>query len=167
MNLPQAKAIANRILNELAPHCARIQIAGSIRRRKPDVGDIEIVCIPNRKQSGFFPQDTIVDPEFCALVERWPAVKGKPTGKYTQRILPDGINLDLFIAIPQNWGLILAIRTGSAEFSHHVLATGWARNGYKSVNGMLIKNNRPIFVPEERDLFKLSGVTWIKPEERK
>lgn len=168
MKLNQATAIAERVKAELAPHCERIEVAGSIRRRKADAGDIEIVCIPKTYDCGLFQgADTIVDPQFCALVDRWPAVKGQPTGKYTQRILPDGINLDIFIARPQNWGLIYAIRTGSADFSHRVLATGWARNGFKSVAGMLFsRSGVRIDVREESDLFRFAGVPWVDPEER-
>ena len=167
MNLNQATEIAERIRAELAPHCERIEIAGSIRRRKPEVGDIEIVCIPKISEIGLFMgYDLAVDDDFCVLVNRWPAVKGKPTGKYTQRILPDGIILDLFIARPENWGLILAIRTGSAGYSNHVLAYGWVKAGYRSIDGMLHKGSEKITVREERDLFDLIGLAWSDPWER-
>lgn len=167
MKLAQATEIAERIKALLGPRCERIEIAGSIRRRKVVVGDIEIVCIPKTFESGLFMGgDTIVDPEFCALVDRWPAVKGFPTGKYTQRVLPEGINLDLFIARPENWGLILAIRTGSAEFSRHMLASGWVRAGYCSFCGMIRKGEQAIPIREERELFDLIGLPWSEPWER-
>jgi DNA polymerase/3'-5' exonuclease PolX len=167
MNLNQATGIAERIRSELAPRCERIEIAGSIRRRKPEVGDIEIVCIPKTWETGLlFGREIIRDPEFCALVNRWPSVKGKPTGKYTQRRLLEGINLDLFIARPENWGLIFAIRTGSAAYSHQVLAASWCRAGYHSTNGMLYKNGQTHPVREERELFNLIGLAWVEPWER-
>jgi len=168
MNLNQATEIAERIRAELAPFCDRIEIAGSIRRRKPEVGDIEIVAIPKRVM---LPADLFTGVahnhlKFCELVNRWPAVKGKSTGKYTQRRLPEGINLDLFMADPENWGLIFAIRTGSAEFSHKVLATVWIRAGYHSMAGMLYKDGHKIPVREERDLFDMIGIVWQEPWER-
>ena len=167
MNLDLATKIAERIRTKLAPHCERIEIAGSIRRRKSEVGDIEIACIPKTYETGmFFGGDTVVDPEFCALVERWPAVKGKPTGKYMQRVLPEGIKLDIFIAHPENWGLIFAIRTGSAEYSHRVLASAWVRAGYHSIDGMLVQGFHRIEVREERELFDLIGLPWADPWER-
>lgn len=43
MKLEQALEIAEKVKALLAPHCERIEIAGSIRRKKPDVKDIEIV----------------------------------------------------------------------------------------------------------------------------
>ena len=41
-----AEPVAERLVEQLRPYCERIQIAGSIRRRKWAVGDIELLCIP-------------------------------------------------------------------------------------------------------------------------
>lgn len=169
VNLHDAVGIAEKYKAQLKPFCDQIEIAGSIRRKKPDVGDIEIVCIPHQqidKVDLFSGVSTRPVPGFISTVNMWRKVKGEPTGKYTQRQLVEGINLDLFIATKENWGLIFAIRTGSAEFSHQVLATGWVKAGYESVNGMLRKNGETIAVPEEEDLFKLIGKPFIPPEDR-
>jgi len=166
MNYHEIKAIADRIVAELNPCCDRCCIAGSIRRKKVECKDIEIVIIP--KSSELI--------KLVAIVDKWQKVKGEATGKYTQRILPEGIKLDLFIANNDNWGLIFAIRTGSADFSHKVLACGWKKKGYTSVNGILYKTinpcesdldlSNPIFVREEKDLFDLIEVEYIEPEQR-
>jgi len=154
MKYGDAIAIAKKYKDLLSPYCSRIEIAGSIRRAKPEVGDIELVAIPKDIEG------------FANEVNKLEKVKGEPTGKYTQRILPEGINLDLFIANERNWGLIFAIRTGSADFSHKVLATGWVKKGYHSVNGMLIKDGKEVEVREERDLFDLIGIPYMGPELR-
>jgi DNA polymerase/3'-5' exonuclease PolX len=160
MQLDRARVIAERVKAQLAPHCERIEIAGSIRRRKADVGDIEIVAIPKPYEVGLFASG------IAPIVNAWPKVRGELPCKYTQRTLPDGIALDLFFATPENWGLIFAIRTGSADYSHRVLACGWRRNGYKSVDGMLTRDGAQVPVPEERDLFRLARVPWTEPERR-
>lgn len=162
MNYFEAKAIADRIVNELRPHCDRIEIAGSIRRGKSEVKDIEIVAIPKPYQTGLF------ESGIATVVNKWQKVKGDLPCKYTQRILPDGIKLDLFFAEPGNWGLIFAIRTGSAEYSHKVLANGWVKRGYKSVDGYLFheQNNKRYEVREEKDLFDRIGVPYVEPEFR-
>lgn len=160
MILEQAESIAEKALADLAPHCIRIAIAGSIRRRKPDVGDIEIVAVPAPYDVGLFESGV------ATVVNQWPKVRGELPCKYTQRLLPDGIALDLFFARLENWGLIFAIRTGSADFSHYVLARGWVSCGYKSVDGMLTRDGEPVSVPEESDLFRLIGVPWVAPGER-
>lgn len=160
MQLDQAMSIAKRVKAQLAPYCERVEIAGSIRRGKPEVGDIEIVAIPLPYDTGLFASG------IAPIVEKWEKIRGELPCKYTQRILPEGIKLDLFFATFANWGLIYAIRTGSAEFSHKVLACGWVRRGYHSVNGMLMRDGAPVYVAEEKTLFHLAGVPWVEPCER-
>ena len=156
----EAYKIALDVLEQLKPHCERIEIAGSIRRKKAEVGDIEIVAIPKP-----FKIDLLQD-GIAGVVNQWQKVKGELPCKYTQRMLPSGIKLDLFFAEEGNWGLIFAIRTGSAEFSHYVLANGWVRNGFKSSGGFLFKYGEKFEVREEKDLFNLIGIRYVEPENR-
>ncbi len=162
--LIEAKAIAEQVMAELSPFCDRIIIAGSIRREKDFVKDIEICAIAKPYQTGLF-EDGI-----ASVVNQWTKVKGEMEygkTKYTQRILPSGIKLDLFFATEKNWGLILAIRTGSADYSHKVLTTKWVQKGYKSIDGNLILNGgRAAQVREEQDLFKLLGIQYVEPKYR-
>ena len=160
MELYKALKIAKKVKSILAPHCERIEIAGSIRRKKSNVKDIEIVAIPKPFETGLF------ESGIATVVNKWDKVKGELPCKYTQRILPDGIKLDLFFAERGNWGLIYAIRTGSAEYSHKVLATEWVKRGYKSEGGYLLFNDRKILVLEEEDLFKRIGVPFVEAEFR-
>jgi DNA polymerase/3'-5' exonuclease PolX len=138
------------------------------RRQRPTIGDIEVVCIPQQVPGGLFSDEFTVDPEFCAAVNQWPAVKGQPTGKYTQRSLPGGMKLDLFMADVDNWGLIYAVRTGSATFSHQVLATQWVKRGYKSIEGRLtrLSDGQVIPIREEADLFTLLRIPYLNPAAR-
>jgi DNA polymerase/3'-5' exonuclease PolX len=168
VKLAHAKAIADKYVALLTPFCDRIEIAGSIRREQPEVGDIEIVCIPTVVDArfGLFDVRSVPHPGFVAVVNDLEKVKGEPTGKYTQRILPEGIKLDLFMAEPDNWGLIFAIRTGSAEYSHKILARQWCRRGFNSKGGFLVKAGKIYPVREERDLFAMIGLVWLDPQRR-
>lgn len=160
MKYEKALEIAKEVKAMLEPHCERIEIAGSIRRKKSDVKDIEIVAIPLPYDIGLF------ETGIATVVNKWKKVKGVLPCKYTQRVLPQGIKLDLFFATPKNWGLIYAIRTGSAEYAHKVLATSWVKKGYKSKDGMLWSRRSIVEVPTEKDLYKLIGLEWIEPEKR-
>lgn len=175
MKIEYAKAIAEGLVEQLAPHCERIQIAGSIRREKPEVKDIEIVAIPKPYDVGLF------ESGIATVVNQWEKVKGELPCKYTQRIIKasyysgmpetswfEDIKLDLFLATPANWGLILAIRTGSAEYSHQVLANGWCRKGYHSIDGMLFheKSKWERKVTEEWQLFQLLDIPMPEPKDR-
>jgi len=154
MNLVDATNIAQRARAILAPFCTRIEIAGSIRRHKPsDVKDVELVCIPD--------PDCLM--AFAAMVDRWEKVKGEPTGRYTQRRLPGGIMLDLFMATPENWGCIYLIRTGGKEFSAAVMRH--AREiGFRFDGGQLLDAaGRVVPTPEEDDVFRALGLCWVHP----
>ena len=160
MEYKKAKQIADSVLEKLKPHCERIEIAGSIRRKKANPNDIEIVAIPKPYDVDLF------ESGIATVVNQWDKVKGTLPCKYTQRILPEGIKLDLFFATADNWGLIFAIRTGRADYSRFILATGWVKLGYHSKNGILTKDETEYPVREEIDLFKLLGLKWIDPQFR-
>jgi len=162
MRLAKALEIAENVKSALTPHCDCIEIAGSIRRRKALVKDIEIVAIPKPYETGLF------ESGIATVVNQWPRLKGELPCKYTQRLLPEGIKLDLFFAEPGNWGLILAIRTGSANYSYNVLAKRWVKNGYHSKDGYLHMDGKRIEVPTELKLFNLAGMMYVTaPELRK
>ncbi len=170
MSLVEARRFADEVVERLAPYCERIEVAGSIRRERPTIGDIEIVCIPQTVEvaNGFFDNKHIRHPGFITAVQQWKRVRGLPTGKYTQRILPAGAKLDVFMASDDNWGLILAIRTGSARFSHEVLARSWVRSGFHSIGGHLVRE-RTGYQPDvrsEEELFELIGLDWVAPWDR-
>lgn len=173
--LNEATEQANAVVKALEPYCTTIQIAGSIRRQKPDVGDIEIVCLPERQGLVINQQIQLFEaiekemqplPEFIRSVDQWKRVKGQASGKYTQRILQSGMKLDLFIATPENYGLLLAMRTGSSNFSYKELASRWVMQGYESKNGILRRDGKIYPCPTEEDLFNLLRIEWIEPHLR-
>lgn len=158
----EANAIAEDLVNQLRPYCSQIDIAGSIKRRKPTIGDVEIVCLPLSYDAS---------PLFCSgiatVVNQWEKVKGELPCRYTQRILPSGMKLDLFMPDPAGYGLQLAIRTGSAEWSHKRLATAWVRAGFKSEGGLLRDQaGRVLPCRTERELFERIGLKWVEPVDR-
>lgn len=165
--LDEAKRKAEEILELIRPHCYRAEIAGSIRRKKNKVKDIEIVCIPKPFQTGLFENG------IASIINQYKKIKGEliyGQCKYTQRIIPmqneREIKLDLFMTSdPEKWGLLLAIRTGSADFSKK-LASRWVELGYHSRDGILIYAGKPHPCYEEIDVFKRLGIPWTEPENR-
>ena len=160
--LAEAEAIAARVVAQLKPHCRQLDIAGSIRRQRPTIGDIEVVCIPKPYEA-----TPLFRSGIAQVVEQWPKVRGELPCRYTQRMLPEGIALDLFMPDPNGYGLQLAIRTGSAQWSHKVLATAWVRSGFHSKDGCLRRIDGSVVpVKTERSLFDAIGLKWVAPRDR-
>jgi DNA polymerase/3'-5' exonuclease PolX len=154
------------------PACERIEIAGSLRRKKPEVGDIEVVCIPRYRPGGLF-NDSPVSELDDLMMAKYPIIKGKD--HYQQYVLTNDpqygdIHLDLFITTPACWGVNFTLRTGSADFSHWLVT--WRKNGGALPSNMYVRDARlclasgPIDTPEEKDFFKAIGLGWIEPEQR-
>jgi DNA polymerase/3'-5' exonuclease PolX len=174
----------------LAPSCERVAIAGSIRRQCGEVKDVELVVIPKfvfRTETvppadlfskemvrevkvsllfealGSVPNLTWIKPGTKEIIE-WPL---KPDAKYYRGYIPSkNLKVDIFLATPENWGLIYTIRTGPEHFSHKALALKWCRLGYHSVKGMLTKKGIQVPVREEMDLFNLLKLPFIEPRLR-
>lgn len=133
----QAKDIAVKICYQLHPFCTKINIAGGVRRKKPEPHDIEIVCLPNKIEIastdlfGFDEKSFAINPKFIEVVNSLGnIIKGKPTGKMMQIELPEGVMLDLFIPAEADYYRQFAIRTGSADYAHKVIATAWLKKGW-------------------------------------
>lgn len=142
MILDEALKIAYRLQSKLMESCEITHIAGSCRRLKTEVKDIEICCLPKIEVSFYtenatelFPQ--VVGPvsrpckEFTAAVlQLGKPLNGSPSGRYMKILLAEGINLDLFIPQDFDYYRQLAIRTGPADYSYAKLAVGWRKLGW-------------------------------------
>lgn len=176
----EIKALA--LMHYLEPVCEKIAIAGSIRRGKEFVGDIEIVAQPRMypcEERDLFgkvtgePFDRI--DEAIALANKTEAFGGKWLERLNKGdryiklhdIFLD-IQVDLFLVRPPaEWGPIFAIRTGSAAFSKK-LVTGLHVYKRKCESGRVIdRDSKTIPCPTEREFFKLAGLRWKEPEERR
>ena len=157
-------AVALDVLEQLLPFCVRAEICGSVRRGKPFPKDLELLIIPKPYTTG------AVESGIALVVNRWVKVKGELVyGKtrYTQRLLPSGIKLDLFICTDEtNWGYLYALRTGSADFNKKVLFSGLKSRGFKCKDGYVFRDGEKLEVREEINLFRMAGVLYKEPSER-
>lgn len=160
MNYSFAKQKADEVVEWLKPDCERIEIAGSVRRRKQNnIKDIEIVAIPKPYDINLFASG------IAKKMRKIEIIKGKPGPKcrYIQFIYPPKV--DLFFADELNWGFKFAIRTGSVGFSK-MLARKWVKLGYRGEGGYLTRSGKVIAVREEIELFKMLGMRYVEPEKR-
>lgn len=192
-SLDKAMKVAEYILKLLQPHCDRIHLAGSIRRLRYKVSDIEIVCQPKKvfEQNGLFPEngEWMISKDFseALMVITDIVLKGKIGGRMmrirtTSKICP-GIVLDLFMPQPHDYFRIYAIRTGSRDYAHAAIAGGWARKGWvgtedglrlksqciQTASGWVCQAEEPTLPPEwksEGEFFTWLGLEYIDPEQR-
>lgn len=176
--LPIAEAFVHELVSEGA--CVRAEVAGSVRRRRPECGDIEIVAIPRFGEyqvsigTGdlFLPGVQAEVKLYNALwsylddqAERGRIRYSKRGDKYRQFAL-DGAPVDLFTATQENWGSILLIRTGDADFSKKVIGHLLPKHGYRHQEGHVTKDGCLVPVPEEEDVFRLIGRPFVPPSHR-
>lgn len=174
-----AHRLAVELMEELAPFCERIIIAGSLRRNRPDVGDIELLYIPSfeDRQADMFttePADVAgekIDAMLAAgTFSKRPKIDGTFTWGKKNRLAihRDGIPVDLFATTQENWWVSLVIRTGGKEtnlrLTNGALAKGMHLNAYGS--GFTLQNKRVVTAHSERDVFELAGVRYAAPEDR-
>lgn len=176
-----ALAIAEQLLVHLEPACARIEIAGSLRRQTDTVGDIELVAIPLAERDvDLFGQPvgaphSLLDDALADLAARrliratgkdGPAFKQFLYGPNSAELMP----VDLFLVHPETWGVQFMIRTGNAVFSHWMVtsqaAGGALPFGYKVAEGRLWHHGARLTTPEEADLFAAIGLPFIPPADR-
>jgi DNA polymerase/3'-5' exonuclease PolX len=190
LTLEAAQRAADALLEALSPACERIVIAGSIRREKPDgIKDIELVAIPRTETAtNLFgePDPHVTRSLLDARIEeinhdvaRRGVLAPRAMSDDSFRMGPrykalqwlyDGVlvPVDLFVVLPPaEWGAILAIRTGPAAFSQH-LVTNAKRLGRHVASGrVLTRDDEVIPVPTERDFFEACGVEWLEPRDRR
>lgn len=168
----EALAVAEELRGLLEPHCERIEIAGSLRRQKPDVGDIELLCVPKPAESIW--HTDALDAALSGLMGdgvlnfrlngRGSRTYG-PLNKYLTH-LASGIAVDVFSTDLDHWGAALLIRTGPKEMNVRMM-TRCAGLGFKGyVYGIRNRQGEDMAVPDEESVFRLLGWDYVPPEQR-
>ena len=153
MQLEFAKEVANAFIGQIQPFCSRVEIAGSVRRGKREVKDVEICAIPR----DLFELKTFMDKQRC--------LRGKFPSKYSQIIYSDE-KIDIYLCSKDNWGNIFLIRTGDWEFSKWIMGVKTRQVGLRQRDGYLWRGNERLSCPEERDFFSRLGMAYIEPRDR-
>lgn len=172
IGIVKAMKIGDALAEQLRklPGTAEVEIAGSLRRRKETIGDIDIVCASNSGEKiaeGFakFPQ-----------VAR---VLGQGSAK-ASIVTEDGIQVDLRIVPAGHFGATLLHFTGSKEHNVHLRALAQSKKmtlnewGLYSLAEYEKSEKKPGEVPPvkavaaktEKDVYAALGMKWIDPELR-
>ena len=190
----EAMAAATSFMSLINPACERMEIAGSLRRGKAEVHDIEIVAKPKLMYVTVSVLDVLANGggTYCdRLKDRMQSLllegivnadrprkdqKKNPFGPKYYRInfnyysrklmLEKEYPIDLFVVLPPaQWGVIYLIRTGSADFSHWIVQQGY-KYGIHFVDGHMEMQNMVLDTPEENDVFNYLKIPYREPKYR-
>lgn len=167
--LRDAEQLAQQLCEQLKPYCHRVEIAGSIRRCKGEVGDIDLLALPIFETDMF--GNASEDHKLNGVNWELYGQVVKNGNKYKQIALIEGVHLELSIVTPPaQWGTLFLIRTGPEEFSHRFVKPkrfgGMLPSYLRVKDGAMWSNNHIIPTPEEADVFGLIGIAWVPPELR-
>ena len=181
---PRAAAIgvAHELCVALEPVTLRLSVAGSLRRGRADVGDVEILYVPQfeARRIDLF-QEAPVDlaaeriEQLVAggtLAKRQNA-RGSTSWGEKNRLavhVASGIPVDLFAATEANWWNYLVCRTGPAEQNVAIckaaIARGWKWQPY-GAGFTRLDGSSEVGMLSEREVFEFVGLPYLQPRQRR
>jgi len=156
IELLRAQKVAEGIVELLKPYCARIEAAGSIRRKRPWVKDIDLVALPTDLWG------------LHAELTKLGGGKLRMSGSKIIRVMYGVIQVDVYIAEEETWATLLLIRTGSAE-NNIRLAIMAKKRGWRlaaSGDGLFNEAGERIAGDSEASIFEALGLAYQPPERR-
>jgi len=151
--LPLAQEIEKRL--KRVKGVKKISIAGSLRRRKETIGDVDILVVATKPEA--------VMEEFVKLpgiIKVW----GKGTTKSSIR-LETGIDVDLRVIPERSFGSALQYFTGSKD--HNIALRKIAIDlGLKLNEYGVFKGNKFVAGKTEEEVYEILKMQWIPPELR-
>ena len=154
--IDEAQAIVDKLFEN--KNIVRASIAGSLRRKKETVRDIDMVA--GIKENA---DPNLVMDYFTSFTEVQEII-AKGNTKSSVR-LKSGINTDLRIVKDNNYPYLLHHFTGSKE--HNTVLRGIAKDaGYKINEYGLFKGEKLIKCDSEADIYRVFNMDYIEPELR-
>jgi len=169
--LEVAQKISEELLGLMSKFFEKYEVCGAVRRKRTDVGDIDIVAMPTKGTSEEDISDFIkrIDPTGQEEATKLGKSKSKRflNGDLIKRFQFQGIMIDLYLANEDTFGTLVLIRTGSKE--HNVKLNTLAREkGYKlfaSGKGLwkIDRNENPIELISNTENGILTALTGRAP----
>jgi len=157
MNLGVAFPAARRIVDTLRQKTGskKIEWAGSLRRMKENIGDIDILATGPDKE------------KILQVFTHLPEVKEVLASGETKAsvIVEGGTQIDLRVVEEDSYGAALQYFTGSKGHNIHLRGIAKAK-GIKINEYGAFKGEKKIAGKEEKDIYRSLGMDWIEPELR-
>jgi DNA polymerase (family 10) len=181
----EALVLAKQVLAALFPVCSWAEIAGSIRRERAEVHDIDLVAIPSQQTRSGPLGGTVIFDELQVWKDLIPkALKkiGLTVEAQGQELIrctfaDNGFQVDIYRARPETWGVILLVRTGSREHNVKLYtlakSKGLTLSAARGVISYWVDGRR---LPEaegkviasrsEEEIFAALGLAYVDPKHR-
>jgi len=151
--LPKAKEVYEKLKS--LKEVERIDPAGSVRRMKETIGDVDFLVISKNPEKVM---DFFVS--LPGIVKIW----GKGTTKSSVR-MREGFDMDIRVVPARSYGSALQYFTGSKE--HNIVTRKIAMDrGLKLSEYGLFRGPKMIAGKTEEEVYKALGMQWIPPEMR-
>ncbi|HXH19988.1 MAG TPA: DNA polymerase/3'-5' exonuclease PolX, partial [Chitinophagales bacterium] len=157
-----AMNIARSLTQQLQqlPEVKKIETAGSIRRRKETIGDVDILISAAAKDC-----KKIMD--YFTTLPEVEEVLAQGDTKSSVIIKDHHRQVDVRILQPDEWGAALQYFTGSKEHSVHVREIAKQKGLKLSEYGVFNnKTGRRVAGKTEEEVYKSIGLQWMPPEMR-
>lgn len=157
LELEKAQGLAKEIAEAIGGLCVRVEVVGSIRRKKPTVGDIDFVVNASDSNWNRIIQSLRKTQVICA---------GNNLIKINYPCENSLFQADFYRATEQTLGIQTAIRTGSAE--HNMWLAGYAiSKGFRlKYSEGLLKGEAVVAGESEESVFSALGLLTPVPEQR-
>jgi len=170
MKLEDAEKLAAEIIGVIEPYTIKVAVAGSLRRRRPEPNDIDIVLIPKP-----FMWESLLSK--VAISCRNPTPEGSSglslggslvirKGPKIATLKFPGSTVDFYVATPETWGILLLIRTGSKQ--HNIKLCSKAREMGLMLSACrgVIRDGKVIASKTEQEIFAALGLSYVEPGDR-
>lgn len=152
---PDALGEAQKLIDYLSGKAKRVSIAGSLRRKKETIGDIDLLASSNEPE------------KLMKLFSAYPfrdqtIAQGETKSTISLRM---GMNVDLRVVTDQEYPFALHYFTGSKEHNTHLRSIAKAKNLKLNEYG-LFKGQKSLPCKTEEDIFNVLGLSYIEPEMR-
>jgi DNA polymerase/3'-5' exonuclease PolX len=170
MVLAEALSLASEFIALVGAQCDKISVAGSARRNKPMVNDIEIVAQPKGGALWGLLDDMVKKGIITKALYGEVSPTHRWNGQKYRGLVYKGRRIEIFCGDEHNYGYQLWLRTGPDNQTDRANTFVVTQIKYKSpislVEGRVMMGSRQVSVPDEHVWFGLLGLDFIHPSKR-
>lgn len=166
MYLETAKQVADEFIGLISNYCKKVEIAGSVRRKRSSVNDIDVVVIPK--------------PEFFSKLSRLNAMGNLQLlgHKYCQNtmwyslesVFFKGVIIDIYSATDEDFDIAMLVWTGSDKHNIHLVSLAKKKGLSFTTDDEgiwgIYKNGERLTNNTEESVYQVLGLSYHKPEDR-